>query len=140
MNNLEQLATRLDNLQTSLSLIKYDLENELREQQKPTGKYELSELIRETIEQEMDNFIREEIIGGLTSDYTGYTRGDGFSIEVNVDLQEIVEDQLDSSHRLATKFMDRLINELDSLKEQEENEITEQREEQREDSEESQDN
>jgi hypothetical protein len=131
MNNLEQLATRLDNLQTSLSLIKYDIENELKKKEEPTPKYELSDLMREIIEQEMDNFIRDEIIGGLTSDYTGYTRGDGFSIEVNVDLQEVVEDQLDSSHRLATKFMDKLINELDSLKEQDE--ATEQGDEQHQD-------
>jgi|SanBayMetagenome_1026888.scaffolds.fasta_scaffold05791_8 hypothetical protein len=131
MNNLEQLATRLDNLQTSLSLIKYDLENELKKQETP--KYELSDLMREIIEQEMDNFIRDEIIGGLTSDYTGYTRGDGFSIEVNVDLQEVVEDQLDSSHRLASKFIDKLINELDSLKEQEQDETTEQGDEQHQD-------
>lgn len=136
MNNLEQLATRLDNLQTSLSLIKYDLENELKkqeEQNKPLGKYELSDLMREIIEEEIDNFIRDEIIGGLTSDYTGYTRGDGFSIEVNVDLQEVVEDQLDSSHRLASKFIDKLINELDSLKEQEQDETTEQGDEQHQD-------
>lgn len=131
MNNLEQLATRLDNLQTSLSLIKYDLENELKKQETP--KYELSDLMREIIEQEMDNFIRDEIIGGLTSDYTGYTRGDGFNIEVNVDLQEVVEDQLDSSHRLASKFIDKLINELDSLKEQEQDEATEQGDEQHQD-------
>ena len=131
MNNLEQLATRLDNLQTSLSLIKYDLDNALKEQENPTPKYELSDLMREIIEQEMDNFIRDEIIGGLTSEYTGYTRGDGFSIEVNVDLQEVVEDQLDSSHRLATKFMDKLISELDSLKEQDE--TTEQGDEQHQD-------
>jgi hypothetical protein len=95
--------------------------------------------MREMIEQEIDNFIREEIIGNLDCSYTAHARGDGFNVEIDCDLQEIVEDQLDSSHRLATKFMDRLINELDSLKEQE-NEITEQREEQREDSEESQDN
>lgn len=136
MNNLEQLATRLDNLQTSLSLIKYDLENELKKQEepnKPLGKYELSDLMREIIEEEIDKFIRDEIIGGLTSDYTGYTRGDGFSIEVNVDLQEVVEDQLDSSHRLASKFIDKLINELDSLKEQEQDETTEQGDEQHQD-------
>ena len=131
MNNLEHLATRLDNLQTGLSLIKNELENELKKQETP--KYELSDLMREIIEQEMDNFIRDEIIGNLTSDYTGYTRGDGFSIEVNVDLQEVVEDQLDSTHRLATKFMDKLISELDNLKQQEQDEVTEQGDEQHQD-------
>ena len=131
MNNLEQLATRLDNLQTSLSLIKYDLENELKKQEEPTPKYVLSDLMREIIEQEIDNFIREEIIGGLDCSYTAHARGDGFSVEIDCDLQEIVEDQLDSSHRLATKFMDKLISELDNLKQQDE--VTEQGDEQHQD-------
>lgn len=125
MNNLKE---RIDIMQAELNTLK-----SLAEQSVVTPKYELSDLMREIIEQEMDNFIREEIIGGLTSDYTGYTTGDGFSIEVNVDLQEVVEDQLDSSHRLASKFIDKLINELDSLKEQEEDEATEQGDEQHQD-------
>lgn len=125
MNNLKE---RIDIMQAELNTLK-----SLAEQATATPKYELSDLMREIIEQEMDNFIRDEIIGGLTSDYTGYTRGDGFSIEVNVDLQEVVEDQLDSSHRLASKFIDKLINELDSLKEQEQDETTEQGDEQHQD-------
>jgi hypothetical protein len=131
MNNLEQLATRLDNLQTSLSLIKYDLENELKKQEEPTPKYELSDLMREIIEQEMDNFIREEIIGNLDCSYTSQASGNGFNVEIDCDLQEIVEDQLPSSHRLATQFMDKLTRELDSLKEQDE--ATEQGDEQHQD-------
>jgi hypothetical protein len=129
MNNLEQLATRLDNLQTSLSLIKYDLENELKKQETP--KYELSDLMREVIEQEIDNFIREEIIGNLDCSYTAHASGNGFNVEIDCDLQEIVEDQLPSSHRLATQFMDKLTRELDSLKEQDE--TTEQGDEQHQD-------
>jgi len=129
MNNLEQLATRLDNLQTSLSLIKYDLENELKKQETP--KYELSDLMREIIEQEIDNFIREEIIGNLDCSYTANASGNGFNVEIDCDLQEIVEDQLPSSHRLATQFMDKLTRELDSLKEQDE--VTEQGDEQHQD-------
>lgn len=125
MNNLKE---RIDIMQAELNILK-----SLAEQATATPKYELSDLMREIIEQEMDNFIRDEIIGGLTSDYTGYTRGDGFSIEVNVDLQEVVEDQLDSSHRLATKFMDKLISELDNLKQQEQDETTEQGDEQHQD-------
>jgi hypothetical protein len=132
MNNLEQLATRLDNLQTSLSLIKYDLENALKEQENPTPKYELSDLMREIIEQEIDNFIREEIIGNLDCSYTTHARGNGFNVEIDFDLQEIVEDQLPSSHRLATEFMDKLTRELDSLKDKE-NETTEQGDEQHQD-------
>jgi hypothetical protein len=133
MNNLEQLATRLDNLQTSLSLIKYDLENELKKQEEPTPKYELSDLMREIIEQEIDNFIREHIIGELDCSYTAHASGNGFNVEIDCDLQEIVEDQLPSSHRLATQFMDKLTRELDSLKEQEQDEATEQGDEQHQD-------
>ncbi len=140
MNNLEQLATRLDNLQTSLSLIKYDLENELREQQKPTGKYELSELIRETIVQVLDRFIDNNVFDNLDRDYTVYANGSGCSVEVSLDLNDVVCDQLDSSHRMANNFLDELIKELDNLKEEEEDEAAEQREEQREDCEEPQDN
>jgi len=125
MNNLKE---RIDIMQAELNILK-----SLAEQATATPKYELSDLMREIIEQEMDNFIRDQIIGNLTSDYTGYTRGDGFSIEVNIDLQEVVEDQLDSSHRLASKFINKLIHELDSLKEQEQDEIAEQGDEQHQD-------
>jgi hypothetical protein len=135
MNNLINIQERIDIMQAELNILK-----SLAEQATATPKYVLSDLIREVIEQEMDNFIREEIIGNLDCSYTAHARGDGFSVEIDCDLQEIVEDQLESSHRLASKFIDKLINELDSLKQQEENETTEQREEQREDSEESQDN
>jgi len=123
MNNLKE---RIDIMQAELNILK-----SLAEQATATPKYELSDLMREIIEQEMDNFIREEIIGNLDCSYTAHARGDGFSVEIDCDLQEIVEDQLDSSHRLATKFMDKLISELDNLKQQDE--TTEQGDEQHQD-------
>jgi hypothetical protein len=125
MNNLKE---RIDIMQAELNILK-----SLAEQATATPKYELSDLMREIIEQEMDNFIREEIIGNLDCSYTAQARGDGFSVEIDCDLQEIVEDQLDSSHRLATKFMDKLISELDNLKQQEQDETTEQGDEQHQD-------
>jgi hypothetical protein len=123
MNNIQE---RIDIMQAELNILK-----SLAEQATATPKYELSDLMREIIEQEIDNFIREEIIGGLDCSYTAHARGDGFNVEIDCDLQEIVEDQLDSSHRLASKFMDKLISELDNLKEQDE--VTEQGDEQHQD-------
>ena len=137
VKTLEELMIELESLHNTVYTLRADIGEAINsaqeEQNKPLGKYELSDLMREIIEQEMDNFIRAEIIGGLTSDYTGYTNGDGFSIEVNLDLQDVVEDQLDSSHRLASNFIDKLINKLDSLKEQEQDEIAEQGDEQHQD-------
>jgi len=123
MTNIQE---RIDIMQAELNILK-----SLAEQAVVTPKYVLSDLMREIIEQEIDNFIREEIIGGLDCSYTAHARGDGFSVEIDCDLQEIVEDQLDSSHRLATKFMDKLISELDNLKQQDE--VTEQGDEQHQD-------
>ena len=123
MNNLKE---RIDIMQAELNILK-----SLAEQATATPKYELSDLMREIIEQEIDNFIREEIIGGLDCSYTAHASGNGFNVEIDCDLQEIVEDQLDSSHRLATKFMDKLISELDNLKQQDE--VTEQGDEQHQD-------
>jgi hypothetical protein len=123
MTNIQE---RIDIMQAELNILK-----SLAEQAVVTPKYVLSDLMREIIEQEIDNFIREEIIGGLDCSYTAHARGDGFSVEIDCDLQEIVEDQLDASHRLATKFMDKLISELDNLKQQDE--VTEQGDEQHQD-------
>jgi hypothetical protein len=129
MDNLEQLATRLDNLQTSLALIKYDLENELKKQETP--KYELSDLMKETIQNAVDNFIRYHILDNLDSSYTVYASGDYCNVEMNIDLQEIVEDQMRSPYKLAEDFMTELQKELDTLKE--EDETTEQGDEQHQD-------
>jgi hypothetical protein len=128
MNNLTNIKERIDIMQAELNTLK-----SLAEQATATPKYELSDLMREIIEQEMDNFIRDEIIGNLDDSYTAHARGDGFNVEIDCDLQEIVEDQLPSSHRLATQFMDKLTRELESLKEQEQDETTEQGDEQHQD-------
>ena len=128
MNNLINIKERIDIMQAELNTLK-----SLAEQSVATPKYELSDLMREIIEQEIDNFIREHIIGELDCSYTTHVRGDGFNVEIDCDLQEIVEDQLPSSHRLATQFMDKLTRELDSLKEQEQDEATEQGDEQHQD-------
>ena len=129
MNNLEQLATRLDNLQTSLSLIKYDLENELKKQETP--KYELSDLMREIIEQVLDRFIDEHVFDRLDGSYNYNLREGAFDIDVTLDLNDIVCDQISSSHQLANDFVDELVRELNSLKQQDE--TTEQRDEQHQD-------
>jgi hypothetical protein len=117
MNNLTNIKERIDIIQCELNTLK-----SLAEQEFATPKYELSELMRETIEQEIDNFIREHIIGELDSSYSAYVNGNGFNVEIDCDLQEIVQDQLPSSLRLASEFMDKLTRELDSLKEQEQDE------------------
>jgi len=123
MNNLKE---RIDIMQAELNILK-----SLAEQATATPKYELSDLMKETIQHTIDSFIRYHILDNLDSSYTVYASGDYCNVELNIDLQEIVEDQLDSSHRLATKFMDKLISELDNLKEQDE--VTEQGDEQHQD-------
>ena len=129
MNNLTNIKERIDIMQCELNTLK-----SLAEQVPvPTSKYELSDLIRETIEQEIDNFIQEKIFDSLDSSYSAYVNGNGFNVEIDCDLQEIVQDQLPSSLRLASEFMDKLTRELDSLKEQEQDETTEQGDEQHQD-------
>ena len=132
---LEELMTELESLHNTVYTLRADIGDAINyakeEQNKPTPKYELSDLMREIIEQEIDNFIREHIIGELDCSYTAHASGNGFNVEIDCDLQEIVEDQLPSSHRLATQFMDKLTRELDSLKEQDE--VTEQGDEQHQD-------
>jgi hypothetical protein len=131
MNNLEQLATRLDNLQTSLSLIKYDLENELKKQETP--KYELSDVVRETIVQLLDRFIDHNVFDQLDRSHQENVSSGCIDIDITFDLQDIVADQLDSSHRMANNFLDELIRELDELKNNEEDEATESGEQQHQD-------
>ena len=128
MNNLTNIKERIDIIQCELNTLK-----SLAEQEFATPKYELSELMRETIEQEIDNFIQEKIFDSLDSSYSAYVNGNGFNVEIDCDLQEIVQDQLPSSLRLASEFMDKLTRELDSLKEQEQDETTEQGDEQHQD-------
>ena len=137
MNNLEQLSERLEKLQFDLVTLKVDLSDAINsakeEQSKPVGKYELSDLMKETIVELLDRFIDNNVFDNLDRDYTVYANGSGCNVEVSLDLNDVVCDQLDSSHRMANNFLDALMNELDNLKDEEEDEITEQREEQRED-------
>ena len=61
VKNLEQLMIELESLHNSVYLLKADISNAItsaqEEQSKPVGKYELSDLLRETIEQMLDLFI-----------------------------------------------------------------------------------
>jgi hypothetical protein len=125
MNNLKE---RIDIMQAELNILK-----SLAEQATATPKYELSDLMKETIQNAVDNFIRYHILDNLDSSYTVYASGDYCNVELNIDLQEIVEDQMRSPYKLAEDFMTELQKELDNLKEQEQDEVTEQGDEQHQD-------
>jgi hypothetical protein len=137
MNNLEQLSERLENLQFDLVTLKVDLSDAINsakeEQNKPVGKYELSDVVRETIVQLLDRFIDHNVFDSLDTSHQQNVYGNGIDIDITFDLQDIVSDQLDSSHRMANNFLDELIKELDNLKEQEEDEATESGEQQHQD-------
>ncbi len=128
MNNLINIKERIDIMQAELNTLK-----SLAEQSVATPKYELSDLIKETIVQLLDRFIDDNVFDNLDRDYTVYASGSGCNVEVSLDLNDVVCDQLDSSHRMANNFLDELIKELDNLKEQEENEATESGEQQHQD-------
>jgi hypothetical protein len=129
MNNLEQLSERLEKLQFDLVTLKIDLSDAINsakeEQNKPVGKYELSDVVKETIVQLLDRFIDKNVFDSLDTSHQQNVYGGGIDIDVTFDLQDIVSDQLDSSHRMANNFLDELIKELDNLKEEEEDEATE---------------
>jgi restriction endonuclease S subunit len=129
MNNLEQLSERLEKLQSDLVTLKVDLSDAINsakeEQNKPLGKYELSDLMKETIVQLLDRFIDKNVFDELDTSHQQNVYGNGIDIDITFDLQDIVSDQIASSHRLANNFVDELIRELDNLKEQEEDEATE---------------
>jgi len=137
MNNLEQLSERLEKLQFDLVTLKIDLSDAINsakeEQNKPVGKYELSDVVKETIVQLLDRFIDRNVFDSLDTSYQKNVYGGGIDIDVTFDLQDIVSDQLDSSHRMANNFLDELIKELDNLKEEEEDEATESGEQQHQD-------
>jgi restriction endonuclease S subunit len=137
MNNLEQLSERLEKLQFDLVTLKIDLSDAINsakeEQNKPVGKYELSDVVKETIVQLLDRFIDRNVFDSLDTSYQQNAYGGGLDIDVTFDLQDIVSDQLDSSHRMANNFLDELIKELDNLKEEEEDEATESGEQQHQD-------
>jgi hypothetical protein len=137
MNNLEQLSERLEKLQFDLVTLKVDLSDAINsakeEQNKPVGKYELSDVVRETIVQLLDRFIDHHVFDSLDTSHQQNVYGGGIDIDVTFDLQDIVSDQLDSSHRMANNFLDELIKELDNLKEQKEYEAIESGEQQHQD-------
>jgi restriction endonuclease S subunit len=137
MNNLEQLSERLEKLQFDLVTLKIDLSDAINsakeEQNKPVGKYELSDVVKETIVQLLDRFIDRNVFDSLDTSYQKNVYGGGIDIDVTFDLQDIVADQLDSSHRMANNFLDELIRELDELKNNEEDEATESGEQQHQD-------
>ena len=137
MNNLEQLSERLEKLQFDLVTLKVDLSDAINsakeEQSKPLGKYELSDFMKETIVQLLDRFIDKHVFDSLDTSHQQNVYGNGIDIDITFDLQDIVCDQLDSSHRMANNFLDELIKELDNLKEQEEYEAIESGEQQHQD-------
>lgn len=126
VKNLEQLMIELESLHNSVYLLKADISNAItsaqEEQNKPVGKYDLSDLMKETIVQLLDRFIDKNVFDELDTSHQQNVYGGGIDIDVTFDLQDIVADQIASSHRLANDFVDELIKELDNLKEQEEEE------------------
>ena len=120
MNNFEQLSERLEKLQFDLVTLKVDLSDAINsakeEQSKPVDKYELSDLMKETIVQLLDRFIDKNVFDSLDTSHQQNVYGNGIDIDITFDLQDIVCDQLDSSHRMSLNFVDELIRELDELK------------------------
>jgi hypothetical protein len=136
MNNLEQLSERLEKLQFDLVTLKIDLSDAINsakeEQNKPANKYELSDFMKATIVELLDRFIDNNVFDSLDTSYQKNVYGGGLDIDVTFDLQDIVADQLDSSRSMANNFLDALMNELDNLKD-EEDEATESGEQQHQD-------
>ena len=125
MNNLEQLSERLEKLQFDLVTLKIDLSdaiNSEKEEQQPVGKYELSDVVKETIIDLLDRFIDKNVFSELDTSYRQNVYGGGIDIDITFDLQDIVSDQLGSSRSMADDFLEELIRELDNLKDEEEDE------------------
>lgn len=131
MNNLEQLATRLDNLQTSLSLIKYDLENELKKETKGEPKhYEFTQAQLEFIEKKLGAWLDEKL-GRLG--YVSESRSMGsFEVNIEFDLSDAVREEW--GYRTEGDFMSDFDHECEQARE--EDETTEQGDEQHQDSQE----
>jgi len=119
MNNnvkkLEELMIELESLHNTVYTLRADIGDAINsakeEQNKPVGKYELSDVVKETIVQLLDRFIDRNVFDSLDTSYQKNVYGGGIDIDVTFDLQEIVSDQLDSSHRMANSFLDELIKE-----------------------------
>lgn len=131
MNNLEQLATRLDNLQTSLSLIKYDLENELKKETKGEPKYyEFTQAQLDFIEKKLGAWLNDKL-GDLGYRNESMERG-GFEVNIEFDLGDAVRDEW--GYRTEGDFMSDFDHECEQARE--EDETTEQGDEQHQDSQE----
>jgi hypothetical protein len=148
MNNnvkkLEELMIDLESLHNSVYLLKADISNAItsaqdainsaqEEQSKPVDKYELSDFMKATIVQLLDRFIDHNVFDSLDRSHQENVSSGCIDIDITFDLQDIVADQLDSSHRMANNFLDELIRELDELKNNEEDEATESGEQQHQD-------
>jgi hypothetical protein len=133
MNNLINIQERMDIMQAELNTLQLLVNDFKEEQSKPVDKYELSDVVRETIVQLLDRFIDKNVFDELDTSHQQNVYGNGIDIDITFDLQDIVSDQIASSHRLANNFVDELIRELDNLKEQEAYEAIESGEQQHQD-------
>ena len=133
MNNLINIQERMDIMQAELNTLQLLVNDFKEEQNKPVGKYELSDVVRETIVQLLDRFIDKNVFDSLDRSHQENVSSGCIDIDITFDLQDIVCDQLDSSHRMANNFLDELIKELDNLKEQDEYEAIESGEQQHQD-------
>jgi gas vesicle protein len=129
MNNkvkaLEQLMIELESLHNTVYTLRADIGdaiNSAKEEQQPLGKYELSDVVKETIIDLLDRFIDKNVFSELDTSYQQNVYGGGIDIDITFDLQDIVSDQLGSSRRMADDFLDELIRELDNLKDEKEDE------------------
>ena len=133
MNNLINIQERMDIMQAELNTLQLLVNDFKEEQSKPVGKYELSDLMKATIVQLLDRFIDHNVFDSLDRSHQENVSSGCIDIDITFDLQDIVCDQLDSSHRMANNFLDELIRELDELKNNEEDEATESGEQQHQD-------
>ena len=111
MDNLEQLATRLDNLQTSLALIKYDLENALKEQEKPqveTPWYDFTDEQKENLGEIVRNFI-DNLTSNMRSVDIDLSEGN-VNVNITLDLQDLIYDAL--PYGISDKFIEYLEDEI----------------------------
>ena len=140
MNNkvkaLEELMIELESLHNTVYTLRADIGDAINyakeEQSKPVDKYELSDFMKATIVQLLDRFIDHNVFDSLDRSHQENVSSGCIDIDITFDLQDIVCDQLDSSHRMANNFLDELIRELDELKDKED-EATESGEQQHQD-------
>ena len=141
MNNnvkkLEELMIELESLHNTVYTLRADIGDAINyakeEQSKPVGKYEISDVVKETIIDLLDRFIDKNVFSELDTSYQQNVYGGGIDIDITFDLQDIVSDQLGSSRSMADDFLEELIRELDNLKDEEEDEATESGEQQHQD-------